>query len=134
MFLRTPEHNFDIHVLRTFTRELNGWIVQLQSTSPDASETINQVIYALNHTFREVERSYLVWRNERIQSVLQHGKFFSFFSPAYRSKGNETQPLPHVQVSITPEPAFKLPFGAVSEADLRRRSRPSTLRSSSQGL
>jgi len=77
LFLRTPEHNFDIHVLRTFTRELNGWIVQLQSTSPDASETINQVIYALNHTFREVERSYLVWRNERIQSVLQHGKFFS---------------------------------------------------------
>jgi hypothetical protein len=69
----TPEHTFDIHVLRTFTRDLNGWIVRLQSTSPNASETINQVIYALNHTFHEVEASYRVWRNERIQSVLQHG-------------------------------------------------------------
>lgn len=69
----TPEHTFDIHVLRTFTRDLNGWIVRLQSTYPDASETINQVIYALNHTFREVEASYRVWRNERIQTILQHG-------------------------------------------------------------
>ena len=77
--LSTPEHTFDIHVLRTFTRDLNGWIVRLQSTSPDASETINQVIYALNHTFREVELSYRVWRNERIQSILQHGKFFPTF-------------------------------------------------------
>jgi hypothetical protein len=64
-------------VLRTFTRDLNGWIVRLQSTSPDASETINQVIYALNHTFHEVEHSYRVWRNERIQSVLQNGNFFN---------------------------------------------------------
>jgi hypothetical protein len=71
---RTPEHNFDIHVLRTFTRELNGWIVRLQSTSPNASDTINHVIYALNNTFRDVELSYRVWRNERVQSVLQHGK------------------------------------------------------------
>jgi hypothetical protein len=42
--------------------------------------------------------------------------------------------LSHVQVSITPEPASKLPFGAVTEAGLRLRSQPSTLRSSSQGL
>lgn len=79
LVLRTPEHTFDIHVLRTFTRDLNGWIVRLQSTSPDASETINQVIYALNHTFREVELSYRVWRNERIQSILQHGNYYYFF-------------------------------------------------------
>jgi len=45
-------------VLRTFTRELNGWIVRLQSTSPNASETINHVIYALNNTFHEVEQAY----------------------------------------------------------------------------
>jgi hypothetical protein len=37
-------------------------------------------------------------------------------------------------VSITPEPAFKQPFGAASEAGLRLRSRPFTLPSSSQGL
>ena len=71
-------NTFDIHDLRTFTRELNGWIVRLQSTQPDASETINQVIYALNHTFRDVELSYRDWRNERIQSVLQHGNYFLF--------------------------------------------------------
>ena len=50
----------------------------LQGNYPDASETINQVIYALNLTFREVEQSYRVWRNERIQGVLQHGKVFYF--------------------------------------------------------
>jgi hypothetical protein len=132
LVLRTPEHTFDIHVLRTFTRDLNGWIVRLQSTSPDASETINQVIYALNHTFREVELSYRVWRNERVQSILQHGNCYFFLLPLIRAGMKPT--LPHVQVSITPEPAFKQPFGAVSEADLRRRSRPSTLPSSSQGL
>jgi len=118
-------------VLRTFTRELNGWIVRLQSTSPNASETINHVIYALNNTFHEVEQAYRVWRNERIQSVLQHGIFFSL-SPAYQTGMKPA--LPHVQVSITPEPASKLPFGAASEAGLRLRSRPSTLPSTSQGL
>jgi hypothetical protein len=71
--LRTPEHSFDVHVLRTFTRELNAWIVRLQATSPHASDTINQVIYALNHTFHDVEQSYLIWRNERVQTILQHG-------------------------------------------------------------
>lgn len=70
---RTPQTDFDVHVLRTFTRELNAWIVRLQATSPHASDTINTVIYALNLTFRDVERSYLVWRNERVQSILQHG-------------------------------------------------------------
>ncbi|KAH9988996.1 hypothetical protein BJV77DRAFT_714237 [Russula vinacea] len=69
----TPQTDFDVHVLRTFTRELNAWIVRLQATSPHASDTINTVIYALNLTFRDVERSYLVWRNERVQSILQHG-------------------------------------------------------------
>ena len=76
---RTPEHSFDVHVLRTFTRDLNAWIVRLQATSPHASDTINTVIYALNLTFRDVERSYLVWRNERVQSILQHGTLFSDF-------------------------------------------------------
>lgn len=89
---RTPEHTFDIHVLRTFTRDLNGWIVRLQSTAPDASETINQVIYALNLTFRDVELSYRVWRNDRVQSVLRHGNFFFFFL----SEGGMKPTLPHV--------------------------------------
>jgi hypothetical protein len=65
-------------VLRTFTRELNAWIVRLQLIAPHASDTINQVIYALNHTFHEVELAYMVWRNERVQSILQHGNL-SFF-------------------------------------------------------
>ncbi|KAN0120944.1 hypothetical protein V8E52_004213 [Russula decolorans] len=86
----TPEHTFDIHVLRTFTRDLNGWIVRLQPSSPNACETINQVIYALNHTFREVEASYREWRNERIQSVLQHGKK-KILLPLIRGD-NETDP------------------------------------------
>ena len=47
----------------------------------------------------------------------------------------ETKPFfPHVQVSTTLETAFKLPFGAVREAGLRRRSRPFTLPSTLQGL
>jgi hypothetical protein len=50
------------------------------------------------------------------------------------SEGIMKPTLPHVQVSITPEPAFKQPFGAASEAGLRLRSRPFTLPSSSQGL
>jgi hypothetical protein len=108
--------------------------VRLQSTQPDASETINQVIYALNHTFRDVELSYRDWRNERIQSVLQHGDYYYFLFSLLIGRGILNRPFPTLQVSITPGSAFKQPYIAVSEADLRRRSRPSTLRSSSQGL
>jgi len=75
---RTPQHTYDIHELRTFTRQLNAWIVPLQSTSPQAGGTINQVIFALNHTFHEVELAYMVWRSPRVQTILQHGIYFPF--------------------------------------------------------
>ena len=83
---RTPENNFDVHVLRTFTRELTGWIVPLQTSSPQASDTINEVIFALNYTFHEVELAYMDWRNYRVQTVLQHGIFLLFFPPPYQKK------------------------------------------------
>jgi hypothetical protein len=98
-------------VLRTFTRDLNGWIVRLQSTSPDASETINQVIYALNHTFHEVELSYRVWRNERIQSVLQHGNFYYLFSPLIRREGElKTDPSPRCRFPLRQGPHSSCPI------------------------
>jgi len=80
-----PDNTFDVHVLRTFTRDLNGWLGRLQGPAPQASETINQLVIALNHTFREVELSYLVWRSERVQTVLQHGMLLVLsFSLAYQ--------------------------------------------------
>jgi len=96
LILRTPERDFDIHVLQTFTNELNRWIVRLQPpTGPaPANETINQVIYALNNTYRDVERQYRVWRNDRIQTILQHGKIFFFFFTYQRR--TESYPVPRV--------------------------------------
>jgi hypothetical protein len=70
-----PEHTFDVHVLRTFKRDLIALLTQLQASLPRPSEAINQVIFILNQTFRDVELSYLVWRQERVQSTLQHGVF-----------------------------------------------------------
>jgi len=70
---RMPEHTFDVHVLRTFKRDLIALLTQLQASLPRPSEAINQVIFILNQTFREVELSYLVWRHERVQTTLQHG-------------------------------------------------------------
>ena len=72
---RMPEHTFDVHVLRTFKRDLIALLTQLQASLPRPSEAINQVIFILNQTFRDVELSYLVWRQERVQSTLQHGVF-----------------------------------------------------------
>lgn len=108
---RTPENNFDVHVLRTFTRELNAWIVPLQTTAPHASETINQVIYALNLTFRDVEQSYLVWRNERVQGTLRSGMFFLLFSGLSKR--------------IRPCPTCRIPIrqGPYSSSHLAPRSR-----------
>jgi hypothetical protein len=68
-----------VHVLRTFTRDLNGWLDRLRASAPQASETISQLILALNQTFREAELSYMVWRSERVQTVLQHGMLLVFF-------------------------------------------------------
>jgi len=70
-----PEHTFDVHVLRTFKRDLIALLTQLQASLPRPSEAINQVIFILNQTFRDVELSYLVWRHERVQTTLQHGMF-----------------------------------------------------------
>jgi hypothetical protein len=70
-----PEHTFDVHVLRTFKRDLIALLTQLQASLPRPSEAINQVIFVLNQTFRDVELSYLVWRQDRVQSTLQHGVF-----------------------------------------------------------
>lgn len=127
---RTPQHPYDVHVLRTYTRELNAWIVRLQLTYPHASDTINHVIYALNNTFHEVELSYMVWRNDRVQTILQHGAFslslFLFLSLILRTG------VPHVQDSSMPEIAFKLPSGAASEANLLLCSQLSTPPSTSR--
>ena len=72
-----PEQNFEVHVLRTVTRELIAWLQRLRSSAPHASEAIDQLITALAQTFREVEFAYLYWRHERVQTVLQHGEFLS---------------------------------------------------------
>ncbi|KAI9512967.1 hypothetical protein F5148DRAFT_560731 [Russula earlei] len=72
-----PEHNFEVHVLRTFTRDLIGWLSRLQASSPQAGNLINHLIHALEQTFRDVEQVYLIWRHERIQSVLQHGFWYA---------------------------------------------------------
>jgi phosphoribosyl-AMP cyclohydrolase len=74
-----PEHTFDVHVLRTFKRDLILVLTQLQTALPHPSETINHVIYMLNQTFHDVELLYLVWRHDRVQTTLQHG-IFVFFS------------------------------------------------------
>jgi hypothetical protein len=77
-----------VHVLRTFTRDLNGWLGRLQTSAPQASETIGQLIPALSHTFREAELSYMVWRSERVQTVLQHGMLLVFFFPSVPEDSN----------------------------------------------
>jgi hypothetical protein len=82
--------------------------VRLQSTSPSASETINHVIYALNNTFHEVEQAYRVWRNERIQSVLQHGKLF--FRQPYQQSGNETDPSTRCRFPLRQSPHSSSPL------------------------
>lgn len=75
---RMPENSFDVHHLRTFKISLVAWLLRVQGYSPHASELINQLVFALNQTFREVELSYLVWRNERVQTILKHGIHPSF--------------------------------------------------------
>jgi hypothetical protein len=71
-----PEHIFDVHVLRTFKRDLIAVLNRLQESLPRPSEAINYVIYMLNQAFHDVELLYLVWRHERVQDTLKHGIYF----------------------------------------------------------
>jgi hypothetical protein len=75
-----PEHIFDVHVLRTFKRDLIAVLNQLQVSLPRPNDAITYVIYMLDRAFHDVELLYLVWRHERVQDTLKHGIFY-FFTP-----------------------------------------------------
>ena len=113
-----PEHTFDVHVLRTFKRNLIAVLDQLQASLPRPNEAIRQVIFMLNQAFQEVELLYLVWRHDRVQNTLQHGiSAFRIIRGSY---------LTHLQGSSTPGHASWQPFGAAITEEIQLRSRGSS--------
>ncbi|KAF8274774.1 hypothetical protein EI94DRAFT_1713018 [Lactarius quietus] len=70
-----PDHCFDVHVLRTLQQKIVIVLKELEVRYGPcgATESIKEVIRALELTSREVEDAWTVWRNEFVRAILQNG-------------------------------------------------------------
>ena len=77
---RIPGQNLDIHILRTWKQNLIVMLLQLEAQYGlcRATESIQEVIRALNLTMRDVEEAWRVWRHNYVRATLHSGIFLPF--------------------------------------------------------
>ena len=75
---RIPWPCFDVHVLRTSKQKLVVKLTFLEGQYGPcrATESIQEVIRALNFTMNDVEEAWSVWRHEYVRNTLRNGISF----------------------------------------------------------
>ncbi|KAH9178393.1 hypothetical protein EDB89DRAFT_1171512 [Lactarius sanguifluus] len=70
-----PTHCFDVHVLRTLKQSFAAMLLRLEGQHGPcrATESIQEVVRALNLTMRDVEEAWSVWRHECVRVTLRSG-------------------------------------------------------------
>lgn len=70
-----PGHCFDVHVLRTSKQNFVVVLLRLEAQYGQCrpTESIQEVIRALNVTMRDVEEAWRVWRHDPVRAILRSG-------------------------------------------------------------
>ncbi|KAH9057840.1 hypothetical protein EDB87DRAFT_1685805 [Lactarius vividus] len=70
-----PTHCFDVHVLRTLKQSFVAMLLHLEQQHGPcrATESIQEVVLALDLTMRDVEEAWSVWRHECVRVTLRSG-------------------------------------------------------------
>ncbi|KAH9029872.1 hypothetical protein EDB85DRAFT_2147120 [Lactarius pseudohatsudake] len=70
-----PTHCFDVHVLRTLKQSFATMLSRLEGQHGPcrATESIQEVVRALDLTMRDVEEAWSVWRHEYVRATLRSG-------------------------------------------------------------
>ncbi|KAI9454571.1 hypothetical protein BJY52DRAFT_1225050 [Lactarius psammicola] len=103
-----PDHCFDVHVLRTSKQSLIVILLRLEEQHGPcrATESIQEVIRALNLTMRDVEEAWRVWRHDYVRVTLRSGISLPFPS--------------HVTMSLSSSSGFAYIRARIGSACWRR--------------